>query len=102
MYHFIIPNNVSIIYSGISVSVQAARIQNQLKNIDAMLADATDKKPTWLLVAGHYPVYSAGEHGDTSELTNYLVPLLRKYSVDAYFCGHDHLSEVILNYHIID
>jgi hypothetical protein len=47
-----------------------------------------------LLVAGHYPVYSMGEHGDTDELKNYLVPLLEKYHVNAYFNGHDHFSEV--------
>ena len=64
----------------------------QLRHIDAMLAEAVKGNPTWLLVAGHYPVFSTGEHGDTSELKNYLVPLLEKYRVHAYFCGHDHLS----------
>jgi hypothetical protein len=47
-----------------------------------------------LLVAGHYPVVSMGEHGDTDELKSYLVPLLEKYRVNAYFNGHDHFSEV--------
>jgi hypothetical protein len=47
-----------------------------------------------LLVAGHYPVVSMGEHGDTDELKQYLVPLLEQYRVNAYFDGHDHFSEV--------
>ena len=64
-----------------------------------MSAEARESNPTWLLVAGHYPIYSAGEHGDTTELQTYLVPLFRKYNVDAYFCGHDHLSEVRLCYY---
>ena len=50
-------------------------------------------KPTWLIVVGHYPIYSSGEHGDISELKEYLLPLLLKYNVHAYFCGHDHISE---------
>ena len=83
---------------GISVAVQTARIKNQLEHIDAMLDAASQEEPTWLLVAGHYPIFSVGEHGDTSELKDYLLPLLQKYNVDAYFCGHDHLSEVQYKY----
>jgi 3',5'-cyclic AMP phosphodiesterase CpdA len=77
---------------GISTDVQAARIQNQLVHIEAMLVEAIRHNPTWLLVAGHYPVFSTGQHGDTSELKSYLLPLLTKYKVHAYFCGHDHFS----------
>ena len=57
-----------------------------------MLTEANQKNPTWLLVAGHYPVFSLGEHGDTSELKTYLWPRLNTYGVHAYFCGHDHFS----------
>lgn len=85
-------NNIYLYFRGISTDIQAARIQNQLAHIDAMLATAVRNNPTWLLVAGHYPVFSMGEHGDTSELKTYLLPLLQKYKVHAYFCGHDHFS----------
>jgi len=44
----------------------------------------------WILFAGHYPVYSAGEHGNTADLVSYLMPILEEYGVDTYFCGHDH------------
>ena len=50
-------------------------------------------QPDWLVVVGHYPVYSSGEHMDMDELIENLVPLMKKYGVDAYFCGHDHISE---------
>ena len=79
-------------FRGISTDVQAARIQNQLVHIEAMLVEVIRNNPTWLLVAGHYPIFSTGEHGDTSELKSYLLPLLVKYKVHAYFCGHDHFS----------
>ena len=68
-------------------------ISNQLQYIEAQLQEAALNPPSWLLVVGHYPVFSAGEHGDTTELKTYLLPLLEKYNVDAYFCGHDHISE---------
>jgi hypothetical protein len=73
--------------------VQEARIKNQLYRIQDMLEEAVQDPPTWLLVAGHYPVFSQGEHGDTMELHKYLLPLLGNYSVQAYICGHDHISE---------
>jgi tartrate-resistant acid phosphatase type 5 len=45
-------------------------------------------KADWLVVVGHYPVFSGGEHGETPELQSFLRPLLEKYQVDMYLCGH--------------
>ncbi|EKU20265.1 tartrate-resistant acid phosphatase type 5 [Nannochloropsis gaditana CCMP526] len=44
----------------------------------------------WLLVFGHHPVFSTGEHGDTPGLVRHLLPLLGKHRVDMYMSGHDH------------
>ena len=50
----------------------------------------------WRFVMGHYPIHSSSklEHGDTQSLVMDLDPLLRRYRVDAYFSGHDHILQV--------
>lgn len=48
----------------------------------------------WVVVIGHHPVYSASTfHGDTPEMNVLVKPLLNKYNVDFYICGHDHHFE---------
>lgn len=73
---------------------RAKRKQAQLDWLEATLAAST---ADWLLVAGHFPVYSAGHHGDTPELQRDVRPLMQKYNVDAYLCGHDHNLEYLLD-----
>lgn len=64
-----------------------------------------NSKADFLVVAGHYPVYSICEHGPTSELVEKLIPLLQKYKVTAYLNGHDHCAQLItdsgIDYHTI-
>ena len=43
----------------------------------------------YLLVGGHYPVYSACSHGPTQTLIERLVPLLEQHNAH-YVSGHDH------------
>lgn len=58
---------------------------------DLWLEDTLRKSTAdWLFVCGHHPVYSIGRHGPTPRLVNQLRPLLEKYKVAAYLCGHDH------------
>lgn len=59
----------------------------QVEWLEAELAKST---ATWKVVFGHHPVFSNGEHGDTPAMQKYIRPLLEKYRVDFYLCGHDH------------
>ena len=59
-------------------------------DLEAKLAAINATRVPYIIVAGHYPVYSVADSGSTQCLINNLMPLLHKYKVSAYLAGHDH------------
>lgn len=50
---------------------------------------------TWKIAYGHHPVYSYGKHGNEKRMIELVSPLLEKYGVNAYLCGHDHDRQLL-------
>lgn len=72
--------------------VDTAFADQQTRWLESVLKNSS---ADYLLVAGHYPVYSVCEHGPTPSLQAKVRPLLEKYKVTAFLAGHDHCSEHI-------
>ncbi|KAK8941313.1 Purple acid phosphatase 17 [Platanthera zijinensis] len=67
-------------------------IDNLLKDLDAALKES---RAPWKLVVGHHTMRSVSEHGDTVELLDELLPILKENGVDLYINGHDHCLQHI-------
>lgn len=77
-----------------SSSEKLIRLKRQLSHLyDIFQVTLIHPRPTWLVVAGHYPVYSAADKEDNDELVEYLVPFMEHYGVHCYLSGHDHINE---------
>lgn len=64
---------------------------NQLSWLQKSLQDS---KSTWKICYFHHPLYSDGKvHGPDLDLRARLVPLFRRYGVNAVFSGHEHAYE---------
>jgi acid phosphatase len=70
-------------------------IHKQLRWIDSVLASS---HAIWKIVVGHHPIYSSvGNHGNTKELIDNVLPLLQKYGVRIYLCGHEHFLQYLVH-----
>lgn len=69
--------------------VASQDIDTQLAWIDSTLM-ASDA--TWKVVIGHHPIYADTDKDDEERINmqERLDPILRKYGVDMYICGHIH------------
>lgn len=83
-------NKVTNENGGIGVDEQGRRIVDQVARLRGYYEAAQGS--AWILTAGHYPVYSRGDHGDTEHLSYLLLPLMQQYKSQTYMCGHDHIN----------
>jgi tartrate-resistant acid phosphatase type 5 len=68
------------------------RINEQMTWLEEELAGSTAR---WKIVFGHHPIYSNGKQGDCDDMKDEVLPLLEKYNVDVYLCGHDHDLQIL-------
>jgi hypothetical protein len=47
----------------------------------------------WVIVYGHRPPYSSGEHGNELDVREMLSPIFARHGVRVYLAGHDHHYE---------
>nr|AAF60315.1 putative purple acid phosphatase precursor [Ipomoea batatas] len=85
-------NSPEHVYDWRGVFPQQTYTKNVLNGLEYALMKSTTK---WRIVIGHHAIRSAGHHGDTKELVERLLPILRTYNVDLYMNGHDHSLEHI-------
>lgn len=70
-------HGVNINYGSYPLNLSQAA-EEQLAWLEETLSNS---KADWVIVCGHYPVFSGGEHGNTATLQAKVRPLLEKYEV---------------------
>ena len=70
----------------------ATQAEAQWAWINATLAAST---ADYLVVAGHYPIFSVCEHGPTPLFVARLLPMMAAAKASAYLGGHDHCAEYL-------
>jgi len=84
--------------SGISYNEQTYKQKQQLRCLEEYLKAST---ATYLIVAGHYPIFSIGSNEDSRQTGSGMIgkvyPLLEQYEVDFYFSGHEHDLEHLVH-----
>jgi len=68
--------------------------------LEKELASVNRTRTPWLFLTGHRPIYSSDKseqdsHWPGAHFQQTIEPLMLKYNVDAYFCGHMHMYERI-------
>ena len=75
--------------------ITGSEMKQQLTWLEKSLRDSSAR---WKIVVGHHPIVSSGPHGPELALVQEVMPLLERYSVHAYFNGHEHnLQHAVAN-----
>jgi len=66
-----------------------------LEQVEWLERELRASTATWKIVYGHHPVFSYGKHGNEGRMIDLVRPLLEKYEVAVYLCGHDHDRQLL-------
>ncbi|XP_021909905.1 purple acid phosphatase 3-like [Carica papaya] len=83
------------IYHWKGVMPRTSYLTSLLRDLEKALRESNAK---WKIVVGHHAIRSAGHHGDTRELIQLLLPMMKANNVDMYMNGHDHCLEHITSH----
>jgi acid phosphatase len=90
-----IDENSSIQFFALDTYVITMRREHYLEQIEWLERELQVSTATWKIVYGHHPVFSYGKHGNERQMIDRVRPLLEKYNVDVYICGHDHDRQLL-------
>ncbi|XP_066378574.1 purple acid phosphatase 3-like [Miscanthus floridulus] len=79
-------------YDWREVAPREAYIEHLLKDMDGAMKKS---RARWKIAVRHHTMGSVSAHGDTLELLQLLLPVLKENGVDLYINGHDHCLEHI-------
>jgi len=85
------PGSEQCYEDGVSWPIPAPtdQVQDTLNWVESLLQESD---ADYLLVTGHYPLYSACSNGNMPILIDNLDSLLKEYNVTAYLSGHEHCA----------
>lgn len=63
------------------------KAREYFKEIEKILKNVSKENYPYVIVSGHYPIWSIAEHGPIKCLVESLRPLLHNYKINAYFAG---------------
>lgn len=74
------------------------REQDWLEQVAELEVNLAKSTAAWKLVVGHHPIHSNHmKNRQFEEMVEVIEPLILKYNVSAYLCGHDHnLQHIII------
>ncbi len=79
-------------YRNDSIKYPDACKQNLQEQIDWLENELKKAKENWIVVMGHHPIYAQTPKNESErkDMQKLVDPILRKYNVDMYICGHIH------------
>jgi acid phosphatase len=74
--------------------IEGQNVDEQLEWFENTLSQCAPQA-RWNIVFGHHPIYSNGQHGDCMRMIDSVLPILERYGVDIYICGHEHDLQIL-------
>ena len=79
-------------YRNDSEDYPSAAGQNMEKQLKWLEKELSNEREDWVVVVGHHPIYASTDKDECerTDLQKRLLPILEKYNVNMYICGHIH------------